>query len=583
MAEERIRRRLAAILAADVVGYSRLMQQDEAGTLATLKARRRDVMEPLIARYEGRVFNVAGDGVLAEFASAVHAVQCAIDLQVAMRDAAAKSPAGPGITLRIGVNLGDVMVEGGDLYGDGVNIAARIEGIAAPGEVLVSSTIHDYVKNKIGAGFQDLGTRSLKNIAEPMRVYRVEGTPRAPVADARVPSEKPSLAVLPLKNLSGDSEQEYFADGITEDIITELSRFHSLLVISRNSSFAFKGRALRVQDIARELGVAYVVEGSVRKAATRIRVTCQLIDAATGTHVWAEHYDRDLDNLFLIQDEITGHIVASIAPQLLSAEIRRAVTKRESDLDAWDRLVKARWHLGKYTRDSNAAAKDLLAEVIAREPGNAQAHSTLALAHMSALIWSWSDAADAIANAAQAAQRALALDGADAAAHAVLGLTLAFARRHDDAVESLARAIALNPNLADAHGCLGVVHGMCGNYAPCVACVERACRLSPYDTGRALWLAGKGIGAFITGLYDEVVTNAGLILGEFPAYATAYRQRAAALAALGRIEEARNDMAALLQLLPGLTISQVQVRVPLKEPEAMHRWLNALRLAGLPE
>ena len=583
MAEERVRRRLAAILAADVVGYSRLMQQDETGTLATFKARRRNVIEPLISRYEGRVFNVAGDGVLAEFASAVDAVQCAIELQIAMTDAATAAPAEPCITLRVGVNLGDVIVEGSDLYGDGVNIAARLEGIAAPGDVLISGTVHDNVKNKIGAGFQDLGSRSLKNIAEPMRVYRVDGTPRASVADSAMVADKRSIAVLPFTNLSGDSEQEYFADGITEDIITELSRFHSLLVISRNSSFAFKGRAMRVQEVARELGVAYVVEGSVRKASSRVRVTCQLIGVVTGTHIWAEHYDRDLDNLFMIQDEITGSIVASIAPQLLSAEIRRAVTKRESDLDAWDRLVKARWYLGKYTRDANIAAQDLLAEVIAREPGNAQAYSTLALVHMSALIWSWSDAGDAIANAAQSAQRALTLDGTDAAAHVVLGLTLAFARRYDDAIESIARALALNPNLADAHGCLAVVHGMCGNYAPCVASVERACRLSPYDTGRALWLAGKGIGAFIAGLYDEVVINAGLILSEFPAYATAYRQRAAALAALGRLDDARKDMAVLLQLLPGLSISQVRVRVPLKDPEAIDRWLSALRLAGLPE
>lgn len=581
MAEERVRRRLAAILVADVVGYSRLMQQNETATLTTLKARRREVIDPLVARHEGRVFNVAGDGVLAEFGSAVDAVQCAIDLQSAMAEAAASAPVEPNITLRIGVNLGDVMVEGGDLYGDGVNIAARLEGIAGPGDVVVSGTVHDYVKNKIGAGFQDLGTRLLKNIAEPVRVYRVEGTPRTPIADRA--TDKRSIAVLPFTNLSGDSEQEYFADGIIDDIITELSRFHSLLVISRNSSFAFKGKALRVQEVARELGVAYVVEGSVRKAASRVRVTCQLIDAVAGTHIWAEHYDRDLDNLFMIQDEITGNIVASIAPQLLSAEMRRAVTKREADLDAWDRLMKARWYLGKYTREANAAAQDLLAEVIAREPGNAQAYSTLALAHMSALIWSWSDAGEAIAKAGQAAQRALTLDGSDAAAHVVLGLTLAFSRRHNDAIESLARALALNPNLADAHGCLGVVHGMCGNYVPCVASVERACRLSPYDTGRALWLAGKGIAAFIARHYDEVVANAGLVLSEFPTYATAYRQRAAALAQLGRLDEAREDIATLLQLLPGLSIGQVRLRVPLKDPEAMDRWLNALRLAGLPE
>jgi TolB-like protein len=583
MAEERVRRRLAAILAADVVGYSRLMQQDEVGTLAALKTRRSGLIEPLIARYEGRIFSVAGDGVLAEFGSAVNAVQCAIDLQAAMADTAIDAGAGPNMVLRIGINLGDIMVEDGNLYGDGVNIAARLEGIAAPGDVLVSGTVHDYVKNKVGAGFQDLGTRSLKNILEPIRVFRVEGTPRLLGVEPRVASDKPSIAVLPFSNLSGDSEQEYFSDGITEDIITELSRFHSLLVISRNSSFAFKGKTVHAQQIARELGVAYVVEGSVRRAASRVRVTAQLVETTAGTGVWAERYDRDLDNLFAIQDEITGSIVASIAPQLLNAEMRRAVAKRESDLDSWDKLVKARWHVGKFTREANAAAQGLLAEVIAREPTIAQAYSTLALTHVSAFIWSWSDSSEAIANATRAAQRALELDGTDAAAHTVLGLTFAFRRQYDDALRSLARAIALNPNMADAYGCQGVAYGVIGDYAACTESVERACRLSPYDNARALWLAGKGIGAFIAGRYEEVIANADLVLREFPSYATAYRQRAAALAALGRVDEARKDIAVLLALLPGLSVSEVRLRVPVKDPEAMTRWLDALRLAGLPD
>ncbi|MGH6891699.1 MAG: adenylate/guanylate cyclase domain-containing protein [Dongiaceae bacterium] len=583
MAEHSVQRRLAAILAADVVGYSRLMELDEVGTLAALKARRRAVLEPAVGRHQGRIFKITGDGVLVEFGSAVNAVQCAIDLQQGMAAANAGQPEGRHIVLRIGVNLGDVMIEGGDVYGDGVNIAARLEALGEPGDVLVSGTIYDYVKNKVDAGFDSLGAQSLKNIGEQVRVYRVSGTPRVSVSASKIATDKPSIAVLPLTNLSGDPSQEYFSDGMTEDIITELSRFHSLLVIARNSSFAFKGRSVKVQEVARELGVAYVVEGSVRKAAARIRIAAQLVDAAAGTHIWAERYDRDLDDLFEIQDEISGSIVASIAPQLMSAELRRAMGKRDSDLDSWDRLMKARWYVAKSTRDANATAQALLAEAIAREPAMGQAYSLLALSHLACMIWSWSDADAALASAAAAARQALGLDGGDAAAHAVLGLTFAFARRYDDGINNLFRAIALNPNLADGHGCLGVVQGLVGDYEASAKSVERACRLSPYDAAKGLWLAGKGIGAFVAGRYDDVIANAGLILREYPVFATAYRQRAAALAALGRLDEARADMATLLQLVPDLTVSQVRIRVPLKDPAAMERWLGALRKAGLPE
>ena len=583
MAGERVRRRLAAILAADIVGYSRLMQRDEIGTLAALKARRNTVIDPTIARYDGRIFNTAGDGVLAEFGSAVDAVQCAIDLQTAMAAKATGAGGEPGLVLRIGINLGDVLVDGTDLFGDGVNVAARIENIGEPGDILVSGAVHDYVKNKIQVAFRDLGLRTLKNLSEPVRVFRVEGTPQLSTERMRSALDKPSIVVLPFANLSGNPEQEYFSDGIAEDITIELSRFHSLLVISQNTSLAFKGKATRIQEVGRDLGVDYVVQGSVRRSANRVRVTAQLVETAAGTHVWAERYDRDMDDLFEIQDEITGSIVASVAPQLMSAEMRRAVSKRDSDLDTWDRLVKARWHIGKFDRDSNIAAQTLLAEVLAREPANSQAYTALALTHIAALIWSWSDVGEAITQAAQAAERALELDNADAAALAVLGLTLAFRRQFDDGVECITRAIELNPNLADAHGCLCVVHGISGRYEACVQAVSRACRLSPYDNGRALWLSGKGIGAFCAGYYDEVISNAGLILRDYPKYATAYRQRAAAYAASGRMEEAQHDMAILLALLPGLTISEVRRRVPLKEPEAMNRWLDALRKAGLPE
>jgi tetratricopeptide (TPR) repeat protein len=302
-----------------------------------------------------------------------------------------------------------------------------------------------------------------------------------------------------------------------------------------------------------------------------------------GTHVWAERYDRDLDDIFRIQDEISGSIVASVAPQFLNAEIRRALTKREAGLDSWEKIMKARWYLAKYTRADNSTAQALLSEVMAGAPEMAQAHSVLALTHVHALIWSWSDAEEAITRAAAAAQQALALDGEDAVAHAVVGHTLAFARRYSEGMDSLRRASTLNPNLADAHGFFGVIQGLVGDYDACLKSIDRACRLSPYDSGKAMWLAGRGIGAFVAGRYDDVIATAGEVLGEYPTYATAYRQRAAALAALGRLEDARSDMATLLRLVPGLTISQVRIRVPVKEHEAMERWLNALRKAGLPE
>ena len=313
MAEAPVQRRLAAILAADVVGYSRLMGEDEAGTLAALKARRKDVLEPLVNCHRGRIFKVTGDGVLVEFGSAVSAVQCAVDLQQGMAAANADLPQDRCIVLRIGVNIGDVMVEGSDLYGDGVNIAARLEAIAEPNGILVSGTAYDYVRNKVKVAFNDLGAQNLKNIAEPVRVYRVIGTPTVSVAVPKSAADKPSIAVLPFTNMSGDPEQEYFSDGITEDIITEISRFRNLLVIARNSSFIYKGAPVSIAKVARELGVTYILEGSVRRSGNRVRITAQLIDAQVGSHIWAERYDREIIDMFAVQDEITQKIVGMLA------------------------------------------------------------------------------------------------------------------------------------------------------------------------------------------------------------------------------------------------------------------------------
>lgn len=326
MAEQRVQRRLAAILAADVVGYSRMTEIDEVETLVALKNRRRDILNPLVAKHQGRIFKVTGDGVLVEFGSAVNAVQCAIDLQRDM--AAANKDHSPSrqIVLRVGVNLGDVMVEGSDLYGEGVNIAARLEAFAEPGRILVSGTAYDQVKNKIKAAFDKLGTKKLKNIAELVRVYGVVDTPRAYLITPNMPADKPSIAVLPFENLSDDPDQVYFSDGITEDIITGLARFRSLFVSARNSSFAFRSRPFDLAEIGRKLGVAYILEGSVRRDAARVRITAQLIEAATSAHVWAERYDRSLNDIFAVQDEVAQLIVAALLRPYSGGRRRAVVT-----------------------------------------------------------------------------------------------------------------------------------------------------------------------------------------------------------------------------------------------------------------
>src|SRR5689334_2637127 len=332
MTDDRVQRRLAAILAADVVGYSRLMERDETGTLAALKSRRKEVVGPLVAHHRGRIFKVTGDGVLVQFDSAVDAVQCAIDLQRGMAAASESLPEDHRIILRIGINLGDVIAEGSDLYGDGVNIAARLQGIAEPGGVLVSGAAYDQVKNKIDAAFDDLGAQSLKNIADPVRAYRVADTPRVSVAPAKG-ADRLSIAVLPLTNMGGDPEQQYFGDGITEDIITELSRFRQLHVLARNSSFRYRGQDVDIIRVGRELGVQYLVAGSVRRIGDRIRITAQLIDAGSGRHIWAERFDRNKDDLFAVQDQVVRSIAGTVQGRIGAADADQARRKPPSSLD----------------------------------------------------------------------------------------------------------------------------------------------------------------------------------------------------------------------------------------------------------
>ena len=394
MSGERVERRLAAILAADVAGYSRLMGQDEAGTLARLRTHRRDLIDPKIAEHKGRIVSTTGDGMLVEFPSVVEAVACAVAVQRGMFDRNVLAPEDQRIVFRMGVNLGDIIVEGDDIHGDGVNVAARLEGIAEPGGICVSAIVHDQVRDKLDLGFDDLGEQTLKNIARPIRVFRVrlgtaENTPKSEpdrVAATLALPDKPSIAVLPFQNMSGDPEQEYFADGMVEEIITALSRIRWFFVIARNSTFTYKGRAVDVKQVGRELGVRYVLEGSVRKAGSRLRITAQLVEAETGNQLWAERYDRDLADIFAVQDEITERVVAAIEPELYAAEQVRSQSKPPESLDAWECVIRALSLIGQGTRDENTEAEALCRRAIAIAPGYGRAHSLLALCAVAVLF-----------------------------------------------------------------------------------------------------------------------------------------------------------------------------------------------------
>ncbi len=585
---ERTQRRLTAIVSADVVGYSRLMGVDETGTLAALRAHRAALIDPLIAEHGGRIVKTMGDGLLLEFPSVVNATQCAVEVQrgIAVRNDGVDE--GKRISFRIGVNLGDIIIEGEDILGDGVNIAARLQEIAEPGGVAISNRVNEDVRDRLDATFHDIGEQSLKNIARSVRVWQwtPDGSAAAILStdDAPLPlPEKPSIAVLAFDNMSGDPEQEYFADGIAEDIITGLSRFRSFLVIARNTTFTYKGRSVDVAQVSRELKARYVVEGSVRKAGNRVRVTAQLIDGENGAHIWADRYDGVLEDIFDLQDEITSAIVTKVAPQSLHAEVNRASGRRETDLGTWDLLMRARWYMGRYNRTDSAEALRLLRAVVARDGRNAQAYGWLALTAAIRASYGWTDdPAAAMTEAVDAARQAVALDPMDATAHSVGWLGPLLEQRHADAIASCRRAVELNPNLAMAHGMLALTLGIVGHYDEAAASLEMARRLSPLDPELPLYQTGVGMGAFAAGRFDDVLRLADKATAINPDIPAPYRQRAAAFALLDRPNEAKRELDRLLALAPGLTIAKMQAFLPLP-PEVMQRHIEALRKAGLPD
>ena len=586
-------RRLSAILAADVVGYSRLMGNDEAGTLNRLKSLRIELVEPSITQRKGRIVKLMGDGLLAEFPSVVEAVQCAVAIQQGMPLRETEIGEERRIKLRIGVNLGDIIVEGSDIYGDGVNVAARLEALAEAGGVYVSGTVFDHIKSKVDLKFVDLGVQEVKNIAEPVRIYRwinstMYAMPDAVESGDALPlPDKPSIAVLPFNNMSGDPEQDYFADGICEDLITALSKIRWFFVIARNSSFTYKGQAVEVTQVARELGVRYVIEGSVRKAGNRVRITAQLIDATSGRHVWAERYDRDLADIFDLQDEMTQTIAGAVEPELSAAERERAARKAPDNLDAWETFQRGLWHLWHFSKNDFADAQRILRRAQELDPGFATAYAYESYCHFLDTILGFSEAPEESLSAALSlAKKALAVDDKDPMAYFALGRVYSLRGKHDASVSELETAIALNPSFAQAYHGLGSVLLFSGRLEEAAEALDQAMRLSPRDP--VMWgtLSYRSMTCTLLRQFEEAAAWARRAVQE-PRAAKggywAYAVLASALGNLGQTAEAREALDEALRRKPDLSLSYLKKTLLTKHPGGLDPYLDGLHEAGLPE
>ena len=590
-------RRLVAILAADVAGYSRLMERDEAGTLEALKSRRRNILAPLLTEHHGRIVKLMGDGVLVEFGSAVIAVQCAVDLQRRMDEANAGLAEDRRILLRIGINLGDVIVEGGDLYGEGVNIAARLQAMAVPGGICLSQTMVNHVRNKLEVQFEDLGERKLKNLDRPVRVYRVVGMASAlerPLAIPGPPAAEsptgPSIALLPFVNLSGDTEQNYFSDGITEDIIAGLSRFRQLFVIARNSSFRYRDQMVDVRQVARELGVRFVVEGSVRKAGTHLRVTVELVEAATGNHLWAEKFDRDLPDIFAVQDEITQSIVASIAGRIEEADRRRALRKRAADLTAYDLLLRSKHCLVQGSQQRVLEARAMLQRSLELDPEYAEAYVVLAETYFYEAMSNWSPSPEAAAERLfELAQDAAQLDDQSSGAH--LCLAWGYWRikgNYEMAEAQIEEAIALNPNNLDNYCFKGWLSTCAGNLEEGIWCSSQAIRRAPNLPEKCLHTCVMA--EYLLGRYEQAISTFGRMVRP-PVSLLGWV--AACYAELGRTAEAHAAIAEFRARsraeatgppdddVPGWRAYWAKC-FPAREPASLEHLFVGLRKAGMP-
>jgi TolB-like protein/Tfp pilus assembly protein PilF len=582
LASERVVRRLTAILAADVARYSRLMGADEEGTLAQLKAHRSALVDPKIVEHRGRIVNTTGDGLLVEFVSVVDAVRCAVDVQRGMVERNADVPREKRVEFRVGINVGDIIVDGDNLFGEGVNLAARLEALAEPGGICVSGRVQEDAQGKVDVVFEDEGERQLKNIERPVRIYRLRPGGRAATARFTLPlPDRPSIAVLPFQNMSGDPEQEYFSDGISEDIITALSKLRWFFVMARNSSFIYKGKAVHMRQVADELGVGYVIEGSVRKGGDRVRITAQLNDVATGSHLWAEHYDRGLADVFAVQDEITEAIVAAIEPQLYAAESFRARRKPPDSLDAWDLVMRALSHYWRVTRQDNVMAQQLLEKAIAIDPTYGQALGVLAASHTFGAHMGWADVATAATVASRAALAAIRADSEDPWAHHALGCVYLSTRRFDDSLAEFEVALRLNPNFSLAQGFYGLALAFCGRWEEADEAVRRALRLSPRDPYAAVYNAIAAYTQYVGRHYDEAMLLAREAIRQRGDFVGAYRVLTAAAAMTGQAEAATAALQDLRRAQPNISLAWIASHMPIQRDADREHYLEGFRRAGM--
>jgi adenylate cyclase len=628
MATQEVKRKLTAILSADVKGYSRLMGEDEEWTLRTLNTYK-EVMRSLIQQYRGRVVNAPGDNVLAEFASVVDAVQCAVETQQVLRARNALLPENRRMEFRIGINLGDVIEEGDSIYGDGVNIAARLEGLAEAGGICISESTYQQIENKLPLKYEYLGEHEVKNIAKPVRVYRAQiesGEPSHAKIETKIESknrkyltiaaavvviiaaaalwqfvwrpshppeevaskekmvfplpDKPSIAVLPFVNMSEDPKQEYFSDGITEEIITALSKTPRIFVIARNSTFTYKGKAVRVKQVAEELGVRYVLEGSVRKSENHVRVTAQLIDALTGKHLWAERYDRDLKELFAIQDEITLEIIRALQVNLTEGEQARVIGRSTKNLQAYLKALEASVQFARMDKQGSMKAKQLAKEAIALDPNYAYPYSTLSSAHLLDLWFDFSESPkESMRLAVEAAQKALALDASDPRTHLGWVALYIMQREYDKAIASAERAVALNPGGARALFALALAVYYSCRFDEAVTFIEQAIRLDPFPS--SIGFRNLGVAYCSVGRYEEAVKQLKKALELSPNDLFAHLSLAITYIKLGRDEEAKAEAAEVLRIHPKFSLDYYAKVNPLKCQSVLDDNIACLRKAGL--
>jgi adenylate cyclase len=590
MTTQEVKRKLAAILSADVKGYGRLMGADEEGTLHTLTTYR-ELMATLIQEHNGRVVNAPGDALLAEFESVVDAVKSAAEIQRELSKRNADLPPDRRMEYRIGINLGDVMVDGDSIYGDGVNIAARLESLADAGGICISGTAFDHVKNKLNLGYKYLGKQAVKNIADPIRVYRVLMEPERagkvigekkakPKKKMAFPlPDKPSIAVLPFVNMSRDPEQEFFSDGMTEEIITALSKVPNLFVIARNSTFTYKGKPVKVKKVSEELGVRYVLEGSVQKSGDRVRITAQLIDALSSHHLWAERYDRDLKDIFALQDEITMKIITALQVKLTTGEMAGMIAKGTKNIDAFIKYLQAYELIDSASKEGNAHARKILEEALALDPEYPRIYMGLAYTHFMDVWYGTTDSPDqSLARALELAQKAISLDDSNAAAYSTLGLVYMYKRLYDKAIAECERAVSLDPNSAETIYRLGMVLNYAARAEEALPYLQNAIRLNPLPP--AMYFIMLAISYRDSGQYEKAIEASKKALQREPNTQFAYIHMAVSYIRLGQEKEARAAAAEILRINPKFSLERYAKMLPFPQPVA-DRIIEDLRKAGL--